>query len=127
VLLNAVFLDALDSDIERLERINHTLALINSQAERSKTGLRHIPTLAVRPSRDLGELAVNQHEHLPPALRYLLRGLGVTNERGADLLSYIAFAPDYIARLLTLGYRDTLRRGREVERFFAACSDARAA
>ena len=121
VLLNAVFLDSLDSDIERLERINHTVSLIHSPAERSKTRLRRIPVLALRPSRDLGELAASQHEHLPPALRYLLRGLGVTHERGADLLSYIAFAPDYIASLMTLGYRDTLERADEVEAFFALC------
>jgi NTE family protein len=78
----------------------------------------------LRPSADLGKLAVSQHQHLPPALRYLLRGIGADDERGADLLSYLAFAPDYIGRLLELGRRDTHARRDEVERFFSTAADS---
>ncbi len=121
VLLNAVFLDSLESDAELLERTNGTIArLAPAERERLRPPLRQIPILVLRPSQDLGLLAVRQHQHFPRALRYLLRGIGVTHERGADLLSYLAFAPEYIGRLLELGRADTLARRAEVESFFEA-------
>ncbi len=124
VLLNAVFLDSLEADVELLERINSTLTLSKTDLQRPIFGqsLRRIPILMLRPSQDLGKLAVRQHEHFPRALRYLLRGIGVTHQRGADLLSYLAFAPEYISRLLSLGHRDTLERRADVERFFTQAS-----
>jgi NTE family protein len=120
VLLNAVFLDSLDSDMERLERINATLSLLtDEQYARLKHRLRPIPLLALRPSRDLGRLAIEQYERFPRMLRHLLRGIGATGETGWDLVSYLAFEPAYIERLIELGYQDTLARRAEVEAFFA--------
>lgn len=121
VLLNAVFLDSLDSDIERLERINATLSLLtHEQHGRLKHRLRPIPLLALRPSRDLGRLAIEQYERFPRMLRHLLRGIGATGETGWDLVSYLAFEPAYTTHLMELGYADTMARRAEVEAFFAA-------
>lgn len=118
VLLNAVFLDSLESDVERLERINRTLALMSSeQRARLSQPLRPVPILVLRPSQDLGTLAEHQHRHLPKGLRYLLQGLGVTRKGGGDLLSYLAFEPEYINKLLALGYQDTMRRSAEIAIF----------
>jgi NTE family protein len=50
-------------------------------------------------------------------LRYLLKGIGATGETGSDLLSYLAFEPEYVNRLMDLGYADTMRRRTEVEAF----------
>jgi NTE family protein len=50
-------------------------------------------------------------------LRYLLKGIGATGETGADLLSYLAFEPEYVNRLMELGYADTMRRRAEVQAF----------
>ncbi len=50
-------------------------------------------------------------------LRYLLKGIGATGESGADLLSYLAFEPEYVNRLMELGYADTMRRRVEVQAF----------
>jgi NTE family protein len=50
-------------------------------------------------------------------LRYLLRGIGATGASGWDLLSYLAFEPGYIDRLLELGHRDTLARKDEILAF----------
>jgi NTE family protein len=120
VLLNAVFLDSLEGDVERLESINRTIPLMPFAEGNMLHPFRPIPILVLSPSKDLGALARAQHEHFPRTLRYLLRGIGVTHERGADLLSYLAFAPDYIHQLLELGYRDTIARQHEVKTFFAA-------
>lgn len=119
VLLNAVFLDALEGDAERLERINRTIPRMRDDEQGSALPLRSIPLLVLRPSRDLGELAGQQDAHLPMMLRYLLRGIGVRGNRGADLLSYLAFSPEYVGRLLELGYGDTLARRDEILRFFS--------
>jgi NTE family protein len=120
VLLNAVFLDSLDADLERLERVNHTIALIpRDRLIRSDLPLRIIPALVLRPSQDLGRLAADEYERFPAMLRYLLRGIGATGQAGEDLLSYLAFEPIYITRVMELGYADTMARRPEVEAFFS--------
>jgi NTE family protein len=118
VLLNAVFLDSLDSDLERLERVNRTLALV--PREKLKNGaadVRPIPALVLRPSQDLGQLAVDQYRRFPSMLRYLLKGIGATGATGEDLLSYLAFEPVYVNRVMELGYADTLARRDEIAGF----------
>jgi NTE family protein len=118
VLLNSIFLDALDADVERLERINRTLTLIPEQRlDEVPYELKTIPVLVLRPSRDLGELVSGHEVHLPATLRYLLRGLGVRKERGADLLSYLAFEQSYVEKLIDLGVNDTLARAEELRAF----------
>jgi NTE family protein len=119
VLLNSVFLDSLDSDVERLERMNKTLALVpRDKLSRSDLDVRPIPALLLRPSRDLGRLAADEYERFPAMLRYLLKGIGASGQAGEDLLSYLAFEPIYIQRVMDLGFADTIARRDEVEEFF---------
>ncbi len=124
VLMNAVLLDALEADVERLETVNRLVGAM-PLAERRKSAAREIPILVLRPSQDLGDLAEDQYLRFPRAMRYLLKGLGATTDHGSDLLSYLAFEPVYVGRLVELGYRDTLVRRAEVERFFGVESRAR--
>jgi len=120
VLLNAVFLESIDTDLERLERVNRTLALVPPERLAGRdVELRDIPVLALRPSADLGQLAVDEYHRFPGMLRYLLRGIGVTADSGVELLSHLAFEPVYIGRAMELGYRDTLARRDEVRDFLA--------
>ena len=118
VLLNAIFLDSIESDLERLERVNRTVAHLSAE-ERRRYELRHIPVLALRPSLDLGRLAAQQYDRFPLSLRFLLKGIGAAGGRGWDLLSYLAFEPVYVGMLLELGYHDTIARSDEVRAFFA--------
>ena len=118
ILMNAVFLDAIEADLERLERVNRTVAFIPpDQRGTAAQPLRGIATLVLRPSQDLGSLAADQYGRFPRMLRYLLKGIGATGETGADLLSYLAFEPEYVGRLMDLGYSDTIRRRSEIETF----------
>jgi NTE family protein len=117
VLLNALFLDHLDSDTERLERIN---GLVMRPGGEAASHFRVIPVLTLRPSQELGGLAADQMDHFPRVVRYLLRGMGAGRRGGLDLVSYLAFERSYIDRLQTLGYQDTLSRKTELEDFFAA-------
>ena len=56
-------------------------------------------------------------------LRHLLRGIGATGHSGWDLLSYLAFQPGYVGKLIELGRADTLARRAEIEAFFSAPAD----
>jgi len=117
-LLNAVFLESIEADVERLERLNQLVALVQPQdRERVPHHLRFIPTLVLRPSRDLGALAGDQYKRFPRFLRYLLSGIGANGNNASDLLSYLGFEPVYVGRLVELGYEDTLARRHEVELF----------
>lgn len=110
-MLNAIFLDSLDSDVERLRRIN---ALIH---EGRHPDLRSIPILMIRPTRDLGKMTTQITHELPRILRYLLKGIGVSDTEGLDLLSYLAFDASYTKPLMELGYEDTYKMKNEILKF----------
>lgn len=114
IMLNAIFLDSLDSDVERLIRINELIA------EGAHPELRTMPILLIRPSRDLGKMSTHITAELPPILRYLLKGIGVSETEGLDLLSYLAFDESYTKPLMELGYEDTYRMKDEILRFIDA-------
>jgi NTE family protein len=116
VMLNAAFLDALDLDIERMRRINETAAGLTDQAHPS--GLREIPLLVIQPSEDLGTLASEEFERFSNMLRYLLKGIGGSRDKGWDLLSYLAFDQVYTRHLIELGRADALVKRDEIRRFF---------
>jgi NTE family protein len=120
VMLNAAFLDALDTDIERMQRINRTVALLSKLQGKRHPELREIPLLAIRPSQDLGTLAAEQFDRFSTMLRYLLKGIGASSAKGWDLLSYLAFDEAYTGRLIELGYADALAQRDAINEFFAA-------
>jgi NTE family protein len=116
VLLNAVFLDLLDSDALRLQQLN---ALVDRLPPGARDSLQHIDLLVLRPSRDLGRLANEFEAELPNPFRFLIRGLGSRETRSNDLLSLVMFQGDYIARLIDLGESDARARADEIDRFLA--------
>lgn len=99
-LLNAVFLDSLDQDALRLERINRLLAG-NPQGK-----LNPIELLILRPSVDLGRLAAEYEAKLPKAFRFVTRGLGTRRTSSPDFLSLLMFQEDYLRRLIEIGEAD---------------------
>jgi NTE family protein len=117
VLMNAIFLDLLDSDALRLQQLN---ALIDRLPPQSRDGgLQHINLLVLRPSQDLGRLANDFEADLPRSFRFLIRGLGSRETRSNDLLSLLMFQQDYIARLIDLGEADARARSSEVDAFLS--------
>lgn len=118
VLLNAVFLDSLETDVERMERINQTLShFTDDMREKLPNQLKQIPILTLRPSQDLGQLAKGTLKEFPPLLRFLLRGVGAKEDKGWDLLSYLAFEKVYTTQLIDLGYLDTIQKKNEIAEF----------
>jgi NTE family protein len=120
LLLNAIFVEALESDIERVERINQTLTLVPEQTlDGSATRLRSIPIFVLRPSCELGALARDTLIKLPTMIQYLFRGLGVSSKTGWDLLSYLAFDCSYTAKLVELGHADAMAQADALLEFLA--------
>lgn len=119
--LSNIFLDALAVDVERLQRINHTLSLLPPEARRN-TALRPVDVLVIAPSRRLDDMAAEHQGSLPPSIRALLRSVGVAGEgkqaSGSALTSYLLFEPSFTGDLIMLGMADTLARRAEVQRFF---------
>lgn len=115
--LDILFHDSLDADIERLERINHTISRL-AHDEDETSNLKHIHTLVFSPSRSLSEIAFEQRSELPFSLRWISRG-SRSKLSGGNLESYLLFEPGYINTLLDLGYRDTMSRKAEVKTFLA--------
>lgn len=117
-VLNSIFLDSMDADLERLKRINRTLELIPKKLIDDGTiKLKPVKVLEINPSRDISKIA-QQHAHrLPPAVRFFLRGIGGLNSNSTNLLSYLLFDKAYCRDLIALGYADTIGRRDEVMGF----------
>jgi NTE family protein len=119
--LSGIFLDALAVDVERLQRINRTLALLTEQA-RLATPLRPIEALVIAPSQRLDDIAAKHLGELPAPVRGLLRGVGVRGQgraaQGAALASYLLFEAGYTRELMALGEADVQARKDEVLQFF---------
>jgi NTE family protein len=118
-ILNGLFFDAIDADLHRLAKIDRTLSVMTEKEIAADADhLRPIPALALRPSQNLTVSPGCELSQLPIAMRFMLKGMGITNEKGMDLLSYLAFEPKYMKSLLTLGYEDTLAKKDEILEFF---------
>lgn len=122
VLLNAIFLDLLDADALRLQRINELVADLPPERRR---GMRHVDLLILRPSLDLGLLASEYEIDLPRAFRFMVRGLGTRQTRSGDMLSLILFQPGYLRRLIALGETDARARRAEIARFLGVAAERR--
>jgi NTE family protein len=114
----SIFLDSLYTDLERLERINRTLQIIPTEIKkRSGLPLRPIEALVIEPSQRLDHLAAEHVHSLPWPVRWLLRGIGGTSQRGSALASYLLFEGTYTRALMALGYADAMKRREELQRF----------
>lgn len=117
VLLNAVFFDAVDFDVERLTSINRMLEVTGMVPAGSP--VKPIEILTIQPSEDLGLIARDEVAHLPRVLRYLLRGMG-TAEEASEVISYLSFEATYTSRLIEVGHRDAMEVRGQIEAFLGA-------
>ena len=120
--MSNIFLDALSVDIERLQRINRTLALLDPAA-RARSPLRPVEVLVISPSERLDDIAARHVHALPKPVLSLLRGIGVNRDGadqrgGAALASYLLFEAGYTRELMRLGAADTMARRDDVLAFF---------
>ena len=116
--LNSIFLDSLDADIERLQRINKTVKLIGDQ-DREKHGvtLRQVEVQVISPSDDIGKMAADHAHELPWSIKTLLRGIGAYSKTDSSFMSYLLFEKGYCNALIKLGYDDTIREKENILHF----------
>ena len=122
-ILSSIFLDALEADMERLERINETLrrfpASYHEDPNRGAV-LRPIESLLISPSQDVRKIAERHKRHFPRPMRFLLRGIGAYGRGGGELLSYLLFEKPYCRELMQLGYDDTMKQRDQVLRLMTS-------
>jgi len=116
--LNSIFLDALEADLERLERINRTIALLNAAAGGvAHLVLKHVDCLVISPSEPLEQIAMRHVGALPRTVRVFLRSIGAMRRSGSNLASYVLFERPFCRALMQLGFRDAMARRDEILAF----------
>jgi NTE family protein len=110
-VLDALFMDGLSQDLERLTRVNLILDQVPGRVlDTGAARLRWIDAMIVLPSRDIREIAIRHLHEMPRPVQLLMSGLGALNYGGRQLASYLLFEQGYTRELIRLGYEDGLAR-----------------
>lgn len=118
-MFNSAFIDALEGDIEHLERVNHLLELLNEKRCDRTEHLRPVDTLIISPSKPLDKIAGRRVRNMPASLRFFMRAIGATAHGGGSAAaSYLLFSHEYCQELMELGYQDAMWERDSIEAFF---------
>ncbi len=118
-LLNSIFIDSLESDIERLIRVNELLEHIPEEdAIKEQLSLKPIDALIISPSIDPAELAGRYFKELPKGLKFFFKRIGVAEDKGESILSYLLFYAPFTQHLMQVGYKDALKEADAIKKFF---------
>lgn len=115
-MLDSIFADTLDSDIERAQRINTTLDLIPNDVQHNHD-LRKIDTMLINPSIDINRLAHRHFDDVPWAIRRLMATIGVTRDSESSLISYLLFEQNYCKELIDAGFHDGMAKKQALKEF----------
>ena len=104
VLLNAVLLDSVEHDVERLIRMNQ---IVTQASNSPNLSYKKLEFVFISPSRDIGALASKHMSKVPRIIRYLIKGLGTLDEAN-ELVSYLLFESPFCSELIEMGFQDAL-------------------
>ncbi len=113
-LVNAIFLDGIEEDVARMERMND---LLRKMAPHERDGMKPIDLLVLRPSIDLGKLAGDYERFLPRKVKLLVRAMGVKETESPDFISLLMFEPTFTQRIIALGETDVASRLPDIRAF----------
>ncbi|MDK2123413.1 patatin-like phospholipase family protein [Parachitinimonas caeni] len=124
-LMNSIFIDGLEVDLERITRVNRTLSFIPPEVkERKDVALREVEMLVIAPSKALEMIAARHAMHFPTTMKFMLGGLGALKRQGSVVASYLLFHKHYTRDLIELGYQDAMRRQDDIVEFLGYDSPA---
>lgn len=143
-LLNGLFMDRIEFDMEQLNRINTIvetservygkdfLEKINQQMKKNgskldiaQRGLRKIEGIEIQPSEFINKIFLEWFNRDEKNFKFsalektLVRLLDIDPGTGSDLLSYLIFAPRYIRDLFELGYQDAKKQRKDLIELFS--------
>lgn len=144
-ILNSLFVDKLDYDIEQMQRINRIISWAENcygpdfvtrindylldrrlKGDIASRGLKKLDFLRISPSHDLREVFHESVEkvqffkkNLTRFEKTILKVLDVDIDTGKDFLSFIMFYPEYLHRLLELGFEDARANHDKLAEFLA--------
>jgi NTE family protein len=120
-VMGSIFLDSLDVDLERLQRINNTLLMIPDETlKNNHVKLRRIESMVISPSVEINKIAAQYAHTLPRTLRLFYRAIGAMRRDGSALLSYVLFEEPFCRALIELGYQDAMPRRSQILQFLCA-------
>lgn len=117
-ILNGILLDGLDTDLERLTRINNTISEFKKLDAKVELPLKIVETMVISPSSILSEMAADKFKLLPRTIQYFINGIGGKKE-STDLVSYILFEGLFTTELFNLGTKDVLNQREEILKFLS--------
>ncbi len=117
-LLDSIFSDTLNADLERMQRVNKTLETL--QQHNIGSELKPVHSYLINPSVNFNALASEHFLALPMAIRSLLRNIGIKQHSDSSLASYLLFEKNFTKRLIELGYQDAMVQMDSLMTFLAA-------
>lgn len=115
LLLNAVLLDNVEHDVERLIRMNQIVKQVENS---SNLSYKKLDFVFISPSRDIGALASKHMAKVPRIIRYLIKGLG-SLEDANELVSYLLFESPFCSELIEMGFQDAIDDRENIIKLFS--------
>lgn len=116
-LMDTVFTEALNSDLERMHRVNDTIELIDKSTLAEHSKLKQVDSFVLNPTKNFHVLANDHYDELTWALRLILRMMGAKKDAETSLTSYIMFEQNYCKKLIVAGFEDAMERESEIREF----------
>ena len=113
MMFNTIFLDAIEYDVQVLETMNRLI-----MKGQPSPAYKKIDVKVVRPSEDLGLMALPFKDYAPRTLNFMMNRLGPTDKSRADFLSYLLFEKHYLAALIERGFQDAKKQHADLQKFF---------
>lgn len=115
-VFDTLFMDRLDSDIERLNRINFALSKTRRQSFRHGDSLlRPVEFLVISPSVDIRSIVAKHTNAFPRTIKMMLSGIGAMAKEGRPLTSYLLFHSEFCRELIELGYNDAEKQKDKIQ------------